>query len=490
MIVGSVEGDAVTHVPAAPAASVAPSTSPAPAKSTTPNTAAPAASATPSARAKRPHTASSLSQALFAGPVRPSKKLRTNDSPVNKFFLCVTEIVNGDKQKAYYCNNCKQRYTGSTTSRKAHLMHVHKMTEEDIVAGQIPGDHQHESRLVSIENYVKSTACAIPDLTLQELQVTLFFVMHGAPFTWVQSPYTKPLLGRMLDGPVTTDQLHKWLDIVYEFTLNKFKALAKGKPCALTIDGAKDISGNKLCAINATINGVSYLVRLHNLAMGEVTADVHRKVITDEVNSLEQLGCVPLGLTCDNEASQQAGLRQSISSALHFLLPVRCFAHTIELVVHDVVTACPQLNAIVFDVHYIVSDVRNHKDKLRALLQHQTTQYITNPLRLVMCNNMRKWYGAYLECECLLQLSPFVAVLGYTVPPNLSLAVQLLRPFKEAIDVAQRESGHLIDGAIAFQMTLDGIVQIQPPPIHAERQPLISAAVSYAKRLYGISPGE
>lgn len=99
-------------------------------------------------------------------------------------------------------------------------------------------------------------------------------------------------------------------------------------------------------------------------------------------------------------SKQNAGIREAIINDFPLLLHIHCTAHTVELLLGDIIKTCPPLKLIVEGAHKVVVAVMGHKHLLKRLFELQHVNHVQKPLKLLLSNNTRKWYACRLFFLC------------------------------------------------------------------------------------------
>ncbi|KAH3757552.1 hypothetical protein Pelo_10668 [Pelomyxa schiedti] len=248
---------------------------------------------------------------------------------------------------------CKHKpfaLSAGTSTLGYHLEKAHKFVKKS--------QQPTPTATQTIDKYVQAVlGDRIPGLSKNQLDVALAFAMLGLPFSMLSSPYFRRILSPEKIYGASPEKIHAWINLLYDWLrkgLTEF--VAAHEAVAVTFDGGKDISGNKLIA---------------------TYAEDYTHLISECFTELEASPTTVVGATCDNEHAETKGLKAAIESH-PTVIPVRCMAHCLELTQAKILAACPPLNAIVTQCHAIASNFKIHKQKRKQLNDIQL-QYPPEP---------------------------------------------------------------------------------------------------------------
>jgi hypothetical protein len=91
------------------------------------------------------------------------------------------------------------------------------------------------------------------------------------------------------------------------------------------------------------------------------------------------------------------------------LLISRCGAHTLELLLSDVLNVLPEINNAIKICKEVIIVIKNNKDALHTLYSIQKALAPNKvPYSLILPANTRKWFGSYLMVSRVLKLRTVV----------------------------------------------------------------------------------
>jgi len=215
-------------------------------------------------------------------------------------------------------------------------------------------------------------------------------------------------------------------------------------PVTVAIDGWTNVCHTKVNNVVLLYCGVAfYWCSIPNRYDANTAAWLSDQ-LTPHLQELVRLGIRFTALVADNESVNDA-LFNMLTQTFPFLIRVPCAAHTIQLVVKQVIeldTFDKTLDA----VRTLISHFEQKKSERQRLreLQRAAGQH---EYSLVKANDTR-WNSQLYACIRILKLRPFLTlILPQTEAfwADLQLLIEFLSPFQGATDVLQRDSATLHD---------------------------------------------
>lgn len=216
-------------------------------------------------------------------------------------------------------------------------------------------------------------------------------------------------------------------------------------PVTVAIDGWTNVRHTKVTNVLLLCSGVAYYWCSIPNTYAANTAEWLEQQLTPRLQELVQLGIRVSALIADNESVNTA-LFDRLRTPFPFLIRVPCAAHTIQLVVKQIllIRKFATTLAVVRDILSCFEKQKADRVRLRTLQQPAEA---AREYQLVKPNDTR-WNSQLAACERLLQLRQFVSII-YPVQcsdsfwAELSSLTDYLRPFQVATDVIQQDSATL-----------------------------------------------
>jgi hypothetical protein len=99
--------------------------------------------------------------------------------------------------------------------------------------------------------------------------------------------------------------------------------LIQGRPVSAVFDGGKDVCGRKLLGCCIIIGGKCLFYELLDTRQEVLDTSYYKAYCCRIANELGSKGAILLSFTLDNEASQNAGLREAIEAEIKWVLHMR-----------------------------------------------------------------------------------------------------------------------------------------------------------------------
>ena len=221
-------------------------------------------------------------------------------------------------------------------------------------------------------------------------------------------------------------------------------------PVSIALDGWTNVQHHKVTNIVLLAGGRPYYWTSIVNPMDSNTAEwLCEKILPIIVDTLiEEHNLRVVAVTADNEAVNGALIRK-LRSTLPFLVHAPCAAHTIQLVVKNVLDSAA-FSTIVDQFQDVLRyfDVKDHRNELKKM---QLVKEV-KPLCLKKPNDTR-WSSTLMAIERILEMQKEVECC-FEVPsiPNkreffeqLKELKDFLRPFRAATDVIQQDRATLLD---------------------------------------------
>lgn len=254
-------------------------------------------------------------------------------------------------------------------------------------------------------------------------------------------------------------------DAMRQLVLARLKTRSLQSPAAVAVDGWTNVRSAKVTNVMVICHGVAYF---WDSFENNTEAKNDAQWMADKLLPILQTlldGGVRIGaFAADNEAAMKSLHRDHIAPTYPFIFRIPCAAHTIQLVVRDVLKA-ERWQAVQEAVTTLLKNFRTHRDLRTELNGHQTdTKYC-----LVKPNDTR-WNSFFMACERLFLLRAPISFMGshgsalarlHAAPPNLwtdlDALMKYLEPFKRATDVVQRDSSTLYDVFKQFHLLYEHV---------------------------------
>jgi hypothetical protein len=213
-------------------------------------------------------------------------------------------------------------------------------------------------------------------------------------------------------------------------------------PVTVAIDGWTNVRQTKVTNVVLLCSGVAYYWRSIPNTYDANTAEWLEQQLTPVLRELHQAGIRFSALVADNEAVNDA-LWARLLEPFPFLIRVPCAAHTVQLVVLQIMEI-RRFERVLGGVRHLIRQFEKSKaDRLRLRqLQSGGKEYsLVKP-----CDT--RWNSQLYCCERLLKLRVFINIIfvqADTWWAELELLCAFLRPFQKATDVLQRDAATLFD---------------------------------------------
>ena len=225
---------------------------------------------------------------------------------------------------------------------------------------------------------------------------------------------------------------------------------SRPEPVSIALDGWTNVQHNKVTNIVLLAGGRPYYwVSIVNEMESNTAEWMFEKllpILVDVLINVHKLRVV--AVAADNEAVNGALIRR-LRRELPFLVHTPCAAHTIQLVVKNILDAAA-FSTLVEQLHDVLRyfDAKEHRNALKQL------QLLRNakPLCLRKPNDTR-WSSTLMAIERLLEMQKEVECCFDvpSIPNKREFFVQLkelrefLAPFRTATDIIQQDSATLLD---------------------------------------------
>ncbi|KAH3757520.1 hypothetical protein Pelo_10636 [Pelomyxa schiedti] len=350
-------------------------------------------------------------------------------SPALNYFE--ETIVRGEKKRQCKLTirgtnqRCTKTYSPNTSSTNlcAHLRHAHDMKEADISPSEKPITEPKRAKKTTKS---ASTGTLIDGVTAAELEATLGLIMSGTPLSEVQNPWFRnAFMIRSEFKNITEEKLHVFTEKIHKAILQKLHSLVAERPVSVSFDCGTDPTDN----IGAAATEFKHL-------------------ISECFHELELANATVISVTC--EAAELSGLHEALSSDSS-VLNICCNALWTELAEKALLQSCPPLNAVITKCEDIADQIKNSDEK-RSKLQELQKALGQPCLKLVVSNSTKKFWAHPLLCGRILELTTALTTMELAPPAQLDKVVSLLKPFQQAIDICQKESGSILDNARTYYL--------------------------------------
>ena len=229
-------------------------------------------------------------------------------------------------------------------------------------------------------------------------------------------------------------------------------------PVTIAIDGWTNIRQSKVTNVMLLCSGVAYFWRSVVNKHSANTATWLENALTPVLNELISLNIRFVALVADNEAVNDA-LFEKLLSPFPFLIRVPCAAHTIQLVVRQIMNI-KRFKSTLTTVKEILSAFEKQKEARNRLQTLQSQEQGSDPSYVLIKPNDTRWNSHLYACQRLLQLKRFIDFIfpqSLSFWSELSLLIDYLSPFQTATDVLQSDSATLTHVWSQFNILLNHI---------------------------------
>jgi hypothetical protein len=215
-------------------------------------------------------------------------------------------------------------------------------------------------------------------------------------------------------------------------------------PVTVAIDGWTNVRQTKVTNVVLLCCGAAYYWCSIANTYDANTATWLEQQLSPVLNELVASGVRFSALVADNEAVNDA-LWTQLTASFPFLIRVPCAAHTIQLVVHQIMLI-RRFERCITTVRSIIRRFEKNKADRLQLRQLQSVGGEREYTLVKPCDT--RWNSMLYCCERLLKLRRFVDIIfqqdgGFWAETELLCA--FLQPFQVATDVLQRDSATLFD---------------------------------------------
>jgi hypothetical protein len=362
---------------------------------------------------------------------------------------------------------CTKTYALKTSpvNLEYHLVGAHKHT---IPASLDPSNKRPRSAEQSCLTQLSFHSKEDQDLVQMEKIVVAYCMNFRVASNSFDNIYWKDAFRQSIpDGMRSAKALRHRIRIFSDKLKNTFLPLLRGTLTSLQMDGGKSITRRKLLGICVVLEQMALLLECFDTNHATLNKEYYRDVVARVVVSLMELQCITVGITCDNEASPNAGVELAISTrpACAHLIHFRCGCHTCELVTESLADAFPELQEAISEAKEITKHIRNNKVLEKALQDLQTSNNVTEAhvLGVCMSNNTRKWASGYGMISRLVKLEVYVLMLqtnpAYTLPatnfPRLKAALKMLFEFYLLEQIMQRDGSNALHLSFCWRRISD-----------------------------------
>lgn len=329
----------------------------------------------------------------------------------------------------------------------------------DLTASPTPSTSGGSTVPLSDESSSRTTLPGVNSLEQYRKSAAVFLATAGLPFSTVENPFFRHMITAASPSPPYTlwagsvkAETKVQADIVRQVIVNRLQC--SNKYVTLALDGWTNVVQDKVTNIVLLCGGVAYYWKsITNKYAADTSIWIFNelKAVLDE---LRQLHISVVALVTDNAASM-VNLRLWMQRDYH-LLSVPCAAHTIQLVVRDIMDL-PAISCYttVFDK---VLDAFKSKEQRLKLKQY-------TPYKLVSANDTR-WNSQLLAYERMAAVSDSMRLVAKLPSATVHMQmtddqwaaltdlVHFLQPFRDATNVVQRDDATLMDVFRAFAQCL------------------------------------
>lgn len=213
-------------------------------------------------------------------------------------------------------------------------------------------------------------------------------------------------------------------------------------PVTVAIDGWTNVRQTKVTNVVLLNSGVAFYWCSIPNTYDANTAEWLEQQLTPVLRSLVEQGIRFSALVADNEAVNDA-LWAKLLQPFPFLIRVPCAAHTVQLVVHQILMIRRFKRCLdsVRELLRLFEKNKAQRLRLRQLQSGGREYSLVKP-----CDT--RWNSQLYCCERLIKLRAFVNIIAPQSDDfwvELELLCTFLRPFQTATDVLQRDSATLFD---------------------------------------------
>jgi hypothetical protein len=215
-------------------------------------------------------------------------------------------------------------------------------------------------------------------------------------------------------------------------------------PVAIAFDGWTNTNSQKVTNIVLVSRGIAfYWCSIVNRVEKNTASWLHSKLVP-VLQELMKEGVPFAGFIGDNEAVNGA-LHRRLLVEFPFLLRIPCSAHTIQLIVGDILR-CERWAGVKASVEEVLKHFSSTKESRSRLLSLQEANKVS-PLCLIKPTETR-WNSFLYASQRMLKLKDFIDLIvkqDARVWQELDRLVALLLPFQKATDILQRDASTLFD---------------------------------------------
>jgi hypothetical protein len=274
----------------------------------------PAKLSVPVFKTKADWTRSHFTKATTSVPTKTTKCIR-------EIFSCTFPTPKSTDTAVSEPCGASFALTTSTTTLSYHLEHIHQCTAPEYLTKDVPspaqatlekfGVRKHDSRILS-GSHISSEA-------EQRQKVALAFVMNpGMAFATADDEYFRAAFGSCLAG-VNRGSLPDIIRGLESDLDGALERLISGEVVSVIFDGGKDINRRKLIGSGVIWNSRCLFLELVETDLAVLDTAYYKRFCLRLVDKLTKMGCVVVSFTVDNEASENAGIRECITEHNHLL---------------------------------------------------------------------------------------------------------------------------------------------------------------------------
>jgi len=228
-------------------------------------------------------------------------------------------------------------------------------------------------------------------------------------------------------------------------------------PVTVAIDGWTNVRHTKVTNLLLLCSGVAYYWCSIPNTYAANTAEWLASALTPRLEGIVELGIRFVALVADNEAVNGA-LFDRLVTPFPFLIRIPCAAHTIQLVVRQIM-ALTKFRRTLEGMQSILSSFERQKAERMRLRTLQQSAGAAHEYVLVKPNDTR-WNSQLYAAQRLIKLRAYVDLIfpqddGFW--GDLAALVSFLLPFQAATDAIQRDSATLFHVFEQFTMLLNHI---------------------------------
>ena len=230
---------------------------------------------------------------------------------------------------------------------------------------------------------------------------------------------------------------------IVEELINKLRSNKRTSSVTLLLDSWTNKAKNKIINFLLIKAGVAYYwTSVENRFERQTGAMLHAAII-EVLDDLTELGINVIAVCADNESANNKAINDLIDTK-PFLIHVPCGAHTIQLVVRDILRI-GMIKSTMEQAEGIINEFRPKEMRLK-LLQAQVGNVKCPMLFILPCKT--RWSSEIAALARILQLQRWINVISVRPQSfwnSLTELLRFLKPFQIATDLIQSDSATLLD---------------------------------------------